>query len=121
MGRGLDLTVARDHRPAASLSGRGHTKSAASGVGNHHVLDSGHLRLQPGQFRLEMDVFLRLFGDDDRGRDGGDLGAGDGGDAGGGWRGRDGDEHFLFGLGGPLGGDARVTFIRGATVAVVPG
>lgn len=83
--QGLDLTVARGHRPAASLSGRGHTKSAASGVGNHHVLDSGHLRLQPGQFRLEMDVFLRLFADDDGGRDGGDLGVcGYGRDAGGG-------------------------------------
>lgn len=81
--RCLDLTVARDCGPAASLGRRGHTKSAASGVGNHHVLDSGHLRLQPGQFRLEMDVFLRLFADDDRGRDGGDFGGTvDGGHAG---------------------------------------
>lgn len=41
------------------------TKCAASGIGNHHILDSGHFRLQPGQFRLEMDVFLGLFADDD--------------------------------------------------------
>lgn len=64
----LDLAVVRRRVHPVSLRRGCDTKSAASGIGNHHILDSGHFRLQPGQFRLEMDVFLGLLADDDRSR-----------------------------------------------------
>lgn len=64
----LDLAVVRRRVHLVSLCRGCDTKSAASGIGNHHILDRGHFRLQPGQFRLEMDVFLGLLADDDRSR-----------------------------------------------------
>uniref|UniRef100_A0A2M4B0G2 Putative secreted protein n=1 Tax=Anopheles triannulatus TaxID=58253 RepID=A0A2M4B0G2_9DIPT len=119
------------------LGGRGHTEGTAGRVGDHHILDRGHLGLEPGQLRLQMDVLLGLLADDDRGRNGGDL-------TGGGGRGhhrrrnrttrtghrrsiaghrRTGQRyhHLLFRLRWPLvGRDAGVALIR-RTITIVPG